>query len=96
MQPSIVKMPVTFRDVCKILDNSISAPEHEFWPIDYPASEIISGIRSQVMGHQQVVDALLLDLAIRKSGKLATFDQRIRALLPAASPHQRAIELIPQ
>jgi toxin-antitoxin system PIN domain toxin len=94
VQPAVVKVSVSFRDACSALESSMSAHEHEFWPVDYPVSDMLPEIRSRVMGHQQVSDALLLDLAIRKSGKLATFDQRIRVLLPPASPHQRAIELI--
>lgn len=38
-----------------------------------------------------VMDAL----AIRHAGRLATFDRRIPALLPAASPLQAAVALIP-
>jgi toxin-antitoxin system PIN domain toxin len=96
IQPAVVKVNVSFQDACNALASSMSAHEHEFWPIDYPVTGMLSEIRSRVIGHQQVGDAVLLDLAIRKSGRLATFDQRLRALLPSASAHQKAIELIPE
>jgi predicted nucleic acid-binding protein len=40
-------------------------------------------------------DALLLDLAIRHKGRLATFDRRIRNLLDPQSPHQASLEVLP-
>ena len=47
------------------------------------------------MGHKQLADALLLDLAIRRGGKLATFDRRIEHLLPPGSEHGSALEILP-
>jgi hypothetical protein len=47
------------------------------------------------MGPQQLTDAILLDLAIRQGGVLATFDKRIESLLPPASPNRRFIEVLP-
>jgi hypothetical protein len=47
------------------------------------------------VGHKQLSRALLLDLAIRNSRRLVTFDKRVRGLLPANSAHQAAIETIP-
>ncbi len=47
------------------------------------------------MGHQQLTGVILLDLAIRRGGRLATFDRRAARLLPRESPHRDAIEIIP-
>lgn len=66
---------------------------HTFWPQDYSVTELLPEIRERLVGHQQLTDALLLDLAIRKGGRLVTFDQRIASLLSADSPHRSALEV---
>jgi len=78
----------------RALTTSLAAPDHEFWPLDFPVSDIHSEIRSRLIGHHQLADAVLLDLAIRRSGKLATFDHRVRNLLPPDSAYQSVIELL--
>jgi len=70
-------------------------PDHEFWPLEYGVTQILPEIRERLMGHNQVPDALLLDLAIRKRGRLATFDRRVESLLPGDSVHRDAIEILP-
>lgn len=94
IQPAVVKTAITFADALAALDTSLAAPEHEFWPLDYPVSQILPEIRSRLAGHNQLADGLLLDLAIRHSGRLATFDRRVRNLLPHGSAHQQAIEIL--
>jgi predicted nucleic acid-binding protein len=70
------------------------SPEHEFWPLESSFPEIGDEILSRIAGHRQIADALLLDLARRHSGKLATFDRRIASLQPVGSASQSAVELI--
>ena len=77
------------------LRHMCASPLHEFWSEDFELSEIPELIRSRLQGHGQITDAVLLTLAIRRGGKLATFDRGICNLLPADSPHQAAIEVIP-
>jgi hypothetical protein len=48
-----------------------------------------------MVGHHQLTDAVLLDLAIRNQGRLATFDRRILGLLPPNSALGDAVALIP-
>jgi toxin-antitoxin system PIN domain toxin len=93
-QAAVVKVAVTFADAYGALQTSLAAPEHEFWPAPYSVCEIMPEIRLRIMGHQQITDAVLLDTAIRNSGRLASFDQRLRTLLPPESQHQSAIEII--
>ena len=95
MQPAVVKTAIAFGDALRVLTASVSSPQHEFWPHDSSLTAIDAEMRTRVAGHHQLADAMLLDLAIRRSGKLATFDRRIASLLAAASPNQHAIELIP-
>lgn len=95
MQPAVVKTAISFIDAFHALSASVSSPQHEFWPHDTSLTAIDAEMRKRIVGHHQLADAMLLDLAIRRSGKLATFDRRIASLLPAGSPNQEAIELIP-
>lgn len=69
-------------------------PGYEFWVLDTPLHSIHPELRAGLVGHQQITDALLLDLAIRRGGRLVTFDRKLRNLLPPDSPHQAAIEVI--
>ncbi len=95
MQPAVVKITISFGDAFRALTASVSSPQHEFWPHDTSLTAIDTEMRTRIAGHHQLADAMLLDLAIRRSGKLATFDRRIANLLGAGSPNQGAIELIP-
>ena len=59
---------------------------HEFWPDDTPYSQVpMDG----VVGHRQVTDAYLAQLARAHRGRLASFDQGLAKL------HQDVVELVP-
>ena len=59
---------------------------HEFWSDDLPYTDVrMTG----VIGHRQVTDAYLAQLARRNQGRLATFDEGLAAL------HRDVAELIP-
>ena len=88
MQPAVVKVPLLFADAFSVLTQSMSRPEHRFWPLDYGVEGIRAEIRGRLVGHNQLSDALLLDLAIRHEARLATFDRRILGLL-APEPELR-------
>jgi hypothetical protein len=51
-----------------------------------------AGVR--LLGHQQVTDAYLLGLALRRDGRLATLDQRVSALAESKSAPGAALEVI--
>jgi toxin-antitoxin system PIN domain toxin len=63
-----------------------NSPRHEFWPDDITYHEV--GMRG-VLGHRQVTDAYLAELARRRGGRLATFDRGLAAL------HKDVAELVP-
>lgn len=94
VQPAIVKRFVTMADAQRILSANLAATDHEFWPLEHPATEVIPEIGKRLVGHNQLTDALLLDLAIRRQGRLATFDQRIRNLLEPQSQHLACLEIL--
>ncbi|MGH4013406.1 MAG: hypothetical protein ACRDSL_05625 [Pseudonocardiaceae bacterium] len=54
-------------------------PRHEFWLDSIPFTEVrLTG----VIGHRQVTDAYLAQLARSRTGRLATFDQGLAELYP--------------
>lgn len=95
MQPAVVKIPILFGDVMTALAQMTAADEHSFWPIKAGLSDIHPEIHARIMGHNQLTDAALLDLAIRHKGRLATFDRKIASLLPPSSPQQKSVVIIP-
>ncbi|MGA3098476.1 MAG: TA system VapC family ribonuclease toxin [Bryobacteraceae bacterium] len=95
MQPAVVKIPILFGDVMEALAQITANPAHRFWPLDGGLADIRDDIRGRVVGHHQLTDAVLLDLAIRRQGRLATFDRGILGLLPPDSVLRDAAAIIP-
>jgi toxin-antitoxin system PIN domain toxin len=61
-------------------------PRHEFWPNDIPYHTVpMQG----VIGHRQVTDAYLAQLARAHQGRLATLDQGLAKL------HADVVDLVP-
>jgi toxin-antitoxin system PIN domain toxin len=61
-------------------------PRHEFWPDDLPYSDVSM---KGVVGHRQVTDAYLAQLARAHGGRLASFDQGLAKL------HNDAVDVVP-
>jgi uncharacterized protein len=63
--------------VAQRLASACAAPEHAFWAAN--VSLLDAGLIDwqRLLGHRQVTDAYLLALAVRSSGRLASFDLRI-------------------
>lgn len=95
MQPSVVKIPILFGDVMEALAQITANAAHRFWPLEGGLAEIRSEIRSRVVGHHQLTDAVLLDLAIRHQARLATFDRKLLGLLPPDSVLRDAVAVVP-
>jgi uncharacterized protein len=93
-QPAVVKTAITTAEAWQILDVNLGAENHEFWPLESSMSDLLPELRQRVMGHHQLADAVLLDLAIRRTGRLATFDRRVENLLPPGSDYRWAIEIL--
>jgi len=54
-----------------------TSPRHEFWPDDVPYTDVpVQGI----VGHRQVTDAYLAQLARSRGARLATFDDAMAKL----------------
>jgi uncharacterized protein len=65
---------------------------HTFWNDDVSPTDGDAHPFIHAIGHGQVTDAHLLTLALRRSGRLATFDRGIAQLAP---DQPTAVELIP-
>jgi hypothetical protein len=76
------------------LERTVNHPAHQFWPDDVSVVEGLAQFRNQIVGHQQVVDAYLIALAIHHRGRLATLDKRITGLIEKGSLAASHLELI--
>ena len=70
-----------------VLRGTTASPRHEFWPDDIPYTDVPG---TGLIGHRQVTDAYLAQLARARGARLATFD---RAL---ASLHSDIADLVPE
>ncbi len=69
-----------------VINQTVASPRHEFWPDDVPYTDVpVQGI----VGHRQVTDAYLAQLARSRRARLATFDQAMAKL------HHDVADLVP-
>ncbi len=92
--PAFSRDAVHPREAIQILSANTTARDHTFWPDDLPFVEAVGFAGVRLLGHQQVTDAYLLGLAIRRGGVLATLDQRIAALTEPRSSGRKALESV--
>jgi uncharacterized protein len=69
-----------------VLSGVSADPRHEFWPDDV---EYASVPMEGIIGHRQVTDAYLAQLARVRGSRLATFDQAMAKL------HDDVVDLVP-
>ncbi len=60
-----------------ILDGTTADPRHEFWADDIPYTDVPT---HGIIGHRQVTDAYLAQLARARGSRLVTFDQAMAKL----------------
>lgn len=82
-QPAVTGMLVPVAEAVEILAASTRSPHHQFWPQDTPVAAMLPEVLRRLMGPLQLTDALLVDLAIRRQGALATFDRRVKSPQPS-------------
>jgi hypothetical protein len=70
------------REATALLRRIVELPRHVFWSDDTAAVEDVNQPFARVVGYRQITDAHLLALAMRRGGRLATFDPGIRDLVP--------------
>ena len=69
----------TSGDVRAALARIQALPRHEFWHDDHPFTH---DVIATAIGHRQVADACLCDLARRRAANVATFDRGLAAVHP--------------
>lgn len=69
-----------------ILRETSADPRHEFWSDEVPYTDVPT---RGIIGHRQVTDAYLAQLALSRHGRLATFDQALAKL------HHDVADLVP-
>jgi toxin-antitoxin system PIN domain toxin len=93
-QPAVMGPGVSVNGAIHVLEANCADPGHVFWPLDHPVAELLPEIRSRLVGRQQLNDAILLDLAIRRNGRLVTLDRRVANLLQSASVYRETVEVL--
>ena len=73
-------------DARAVLNGTTANSRHEFWPDDVPYTDVSS---HGIIGHRQVTDAYLAQLARARRSRLATFDQAMAKL------HDDVVDLVP-
>lgn len=89
-QGSLIRLLVRQRQTAGLAKGAIRAistdPRHEFWPDRVAFADVeLAG----VVGHRQVTDAYLAQLARSRQGQLATFDRGLAKL------HSDVVQLVP-
>lgn len=92
--PAFSRDAVQPREAMHVLSSNTAAKDHRFWPDDVPFAEVAAFAGIRLIGHQQVTDAYLLGLAIRRDGLLATLDEGIAALTEPKSAERKALETV--
>lgn len=92
--PAFSRDAVQPRDAVHVLAANTAARDHTFWPDGLSVAEAVAFAGTRLMGHQQVTDAYLLGLVMRRGGVLATLDQRIAALAEPGLAEKKFLEIV--
>jgi toxin-antitoxin system PIN domain toxin len=93
--PAVVGAAFPVGDGLRLFAANTAAADHVFWAEETAPIEILAEIRNRLGGPQQLADAMLLDLAIRRGGQLATLDRRVAQLLRPGSGYRRHLAIVP-
>ena len=83
----IISTAVSPRAAVQALGTMVALAGHVFWADDLEVNDLASFTSNALVGHRQVTDAYLIELAKRHKGKVATLDVGLADLLP---PTERA------
>lgn len=78
--PAFRPIPRKMGQAMAILQMMKAYPGYSFWEIDESWVTLTARFAPRISGHQQVTDAYLLGLAIKKGGVLVTFDNAVQKL----------------
>jgi len=92
--PKILADAVTPRDASDVLKRILAMPHHVFWPDDRSVPGLSAFQSLGLVGHRQVTDAYLLELARAHRGRLATLDQGLDTLILDARERNALVEVV--
>ncbi len=73
--PAVTRDAVSASTALETLAEAMRHPNHRFWPLDRPATSMLSFAAARLVGYRQWTDLLLLRQAVERKGKLVTFDE---------------------
>lgn len=79
----------------EFLHRATQDAQHHWWPMDRQVHALHPQLRQMMIGPNQVTDFLLLELAYRKGGKLATYDARLANTFRGHADLEACIALLP-
>jgi toxin-antitoxin system PIN domain toxin len=82
------------QEAIHLLADICALPHHVFWNDDLSIADRRWVAVEKLVGHRQVTDAQLLGLAIKRGGRLATFDRAIRALVPSGADAAKVVHVL--
>lgn len=92
--PAFSPRAVPPKEALEVLLHNVKHPTHQFWADNISLPDGLAHFQNRIVGHQQVVDAYLLALAMHHNGKLATLDKRMAQLTEKDSRASEHLELI--
>jgi toxin-antitoxin system PIN domain toxin len=83
----------TVQEATQVLADFVHHPGYSYWPITTGWADLTTPFRERVFGHQQITDAYLLGLAVRRNAILITLDKAIQFIAgPKYSQHVLVLE----
>jgi hypothetical protein len=67
-----------------VLEANLDHPTHQVWENRWGVGALLAPFLPRLTGYRQVTDAYLLGLALKRGGRLATFDRGIDAFVSEA------------
>jgi hypothetical protein len=77
--PAVTRDAVNGSTALRTLAEATRHPAHHFWPLERPATSLLSPAAAGVSGYRQWTDLLLFREAIERKGRLVTFDAGLTA-----------------
>lgn len=91
---NVIPEAKTPQEALALLRRMIELPGHRFWEDDVAIASAEEIESKRLLGYRQVTDVHLLALAMRRSGRIATFDRGMSQLVPTGVSRDAAVHLI--
>lgn len=91
---NVIPEAKTPHEALALLRRIVEQPGHRFWEDDIAIASAREIEPQRLLGYRQVTDAHLLALALRRGGRIATFDRGLRQLVPGGRTATSTVHLI--